>query len=440
MLPAGPRSTYQLPPTPQATANGVARQMIATIRDQVARSNSVRTGMMTTGCDGAPVINPLDGTSCNGANGQKVLFNPQTRTVLATIGRQANGVVKTVTVAPAASCATVLASLRTKRRFTDNLGNVYGPDGAWLTSAGTPAVLETDYVHQIIFGREYNTTDSGNWWDYLTAVRKSTLAKITGIPASVLLGTIHDGTPPAPPTANDTGSAVAVTTFSGNSFPNIYTGLNDAVFMGYNFAYNPMIYWVQIDSVGGTDTFRWWNEVGGTYALTTGVAITGTPQALSNGVTVQFGATTGHTLDDTWFLSIEPNNQITRPGVAVRGTIDTASACVNGGFPNNNVLVTSNDDVLGTHSIIVRDPDSLASLNSLSGHAGIATATDERFSFSANNEGLFFAHFYTTDGKRKIAVISVNPLTFAPTITEVITLASNSYTTASTFAVASTTP
>ena len=50
--------------------------------------------MMTIGCDGKPLINPLDGSTCNGGivgaggggagGGTPVLFNPATRTVLAT--------------------------------------------------------------------------------------------------------------------------------------------------------------------------------------------------------------------------------------------------------------------------------------------------------------------------------------------------------------------
>ena len=64
---------------------------------------------------------------------------------------------------------------------------------------------------------------------------------------------------------------------------------------------------VEIDGTGAPDTFRWrsWdvtndNAVG---AWTSLVAITGGSQTLSNGISISFGATTGHTVGDKWFIS-----------------------------------------------------------------------------------------------------------------------------------------
>lgn len=77
------------------------------------------------------------------------------------------------------------------------------------------------------------------------------------------------------------------------------TGLNDAASGGSpNGAdgANPT-YHVVIDSIGGTDTFKWQVDGG---AFTTGVPITGAAQTLSGGVTIRFGAITGHTLADGW--------------------------------------------------------------------------------------------------------------------------------------------
>lgn len=54
---------------------------------------------------------------------------------------------------------------------------------------------------------------------------------------------------------------------------------------------------VEIDSTGTPDTFKWQKEGG---VLTSGVSITGSAQVLSDGVSITFGATTGHTLDDKW--------------------------------------------------------------------------------------------------------------------------------------------
>lgn len=68
----------------------------------------------------------------------------------------------------------------------------------------------------------------------------------------------------------------------------LYTGSDEAVFT------------VEIDAAGIPDTFKWKKGSG---AFTTGVSIVAGPIALSNGVTVTFGATTGHTLADSWTLT-----------------------------------------------------------------------------------------------------------------------------------------
>ena len=54
---------------------------------------------------------------------------------------------------------------------------------------------------------------------------------------------------------------------------------------------------IEIDSTGSPDTFKWQKEGG---ILTSGVNITGSAQLLTDGVSVTFGATTGHTLEDKW--------------------------------------------------------------------------------------------------------------------------------------------
>lgn len=55
-------------------------------------------------------------------------------------------------------------------------------------------------------------------------------------------------------------------------------------------------YTLTIDFAGATDTFTWTDGV----TTVTGVSITGAPQTLSDGCIVEFGATTGHVLGDTW--------------------------------------------------------------------------------------------------------------------------------------------
>lgn len=56
---------------------------------------------------------------------------------------------------------------------------------------------------------------------------------------------------------------------------------------------------VTIDAEGTPDTFKWSNDGGSTWEAET-VAITGAAQALENGVTITFGATTGHTNAESW--------------------------------------------------------------------------------------------------------------------------------------------
>jgi len=56
---------------------------------------------------------------------------------------------------------------------------------------------------------------------------------------------------------------------------------------------------IEITATGTPDVFRW-RKNGGAY--TSGVNITGAAQTLSDGVTVTFAATTGHTLNDIWYV------------------------------------------------------------------------------------------------------------------------------------------
>lgn len=56
---------------------------------------------------------------------------------------------------------------------------------------------------------------------------------------------------------------------------------------------------VKIDTAAATDTFKW-SINGGTSWVASTVAVTGAAQTLQNGITVTFGAVTGHTLNDTW--------------------------------------------------------------------------------------------------------------------------------------------
>lgn len=77
-------------------------------------------------------------------------------------------------------------------------------------------------------------------------------------------------------------------------------GLNDATSGGTYSGTVNATYTVIIDATGTPDTFKWKKNSG---SFTTGVAITGSAQTLSDGVTITFAATTGHTLNDQWVIT-----------------------------------------------------------------------------------------------------------------------------------------
>jgi len=86
-----------------------------------------------------------------------------------------------------------------------------------------------------------------------------------------------------------TGSGLDDATAGGD-----YTGDTDAVFT------------VEIDATGTPDTFEWKKDGAGGAST---VSIDGTAQTLSDGITVTFAATTGHTLGDVWTITtlLSPN-------------------------------------------------------------------------------------------------------------------------------------
>uniref|UniRef100_A0A6M3XIL1 Putative structural protein n=1 Tax=viral metagenome TaxID=1070528 RepID=A0A6M3XIL1_9ZZZZ len=62
-------------------------------------------------------------------------------------------------------------------------------------------------------------------------------------------------------------------------------------------------YNVVIDATGPPNTFKW-SDDGGVSWDAEGVAITGSAQALNNGVTITFAATTGHAVNDKWTFEV----------------------------------------------------------------------------------------------------------------------------------------
>ena len=100
------------------------------------------------------------------------------------------------------------------------------------------------------------------------------------------------------------GDTIANTQFTGS-------GLNDAAFVGHYEGSGTNTYYVRIDGVGtgtgGVDTFEWSTDNFSTTEAT-GVDITGEPQTLADGISVEFQTTTGHTSNDVWDGTAAPVN------------------------------------------------------------------------------------------------------------------------------------
>ena len=94
----------------------------------------------------------------------------------------------------------------------------------------------------------------------------------------------------------------ANTTFSGS-------GLDDAFFAGHFTGTASTNYYVKIDGVGTPDTFAVSTDNFST-TISTGNAITGSEQMIhsADNISVKFGATTGHTLNDVWTGTASPIN------------------------------------------------------------------------------------------------------------------------------------
>ena len=83
---------------------------------------------------------------------------------------------------------------------------------------------------------------------------------------------------------------------------NVGSGINDMSVDGVDENTPALTYRVQIDGTGTPDTFKWSDDGGTTWDAET-VSITGSAQALNNGIEITFAATTGHTSGDYWQFS-----------------------------------------------------------------------------------------------------------------------------------------
>lgn len=75
-------------------------------------------------------------------------------------------------------------------------------------------------------------------------------------------------------------------------------GLTDLENSGTYFGDSNSEFRVKIDTAGAPDKFKWSDDAGVTWS--SAIDITGSAQLLTNGVSITFTATTGHTEDDEW--------------------------------------------------------------------------------------------------------------------------------------------
>ena len=176
------------------------------------------------------------------------------------------------------------------------------------------------------------------------------------------------------------------------------SGLDDMVFRGSFEGSTATTYYVRIDSTGSPDTFEWSKDNFSTTEAT-GIAITGGAQLLDNNISVQFLATTGHTLNDTWSATASPldidtgiftnrNSGTTGPGYTHQGIFYDVSDSKWRIFseydnePNGNVDTSHASYVAGT---FVADTFE----GNLTGNAATATklATTRTISLSGDATG-----------------------------------------------------
>ena len=124
---------------------------------------------------------------------------------------------------------------------------------------------------------------------------------------------------------------VGADTFTGGGLDDLSTGGTYAGFV------KKTDYRVEIDGTGSPDTFKWSNDGGATWEQET-IDITGIAQALEYGLTITFGATTGHTATDRW--DWEAGFEIIE--VASWDNVIDAAVADDGGSMTNETTAASN--------------------------------------------------------------------------------------------------
>lgn len=152
-----------------------------------------------------------------------------------------------------------------------------------------------------------NQDQATNNWALKTGLGQNTLGDRLGLgadPGASIMLDVQGGAALSPTVYSPVGGA----------------GPDDATFGGTPTTFANFL--VEIDANGAPDTFTWAKDF---QTQAAGVAITGAAQALSDGVTVTFVATTGHTLGNQW------TSQATTGGyVRTKGGLGIGAAPANG--------------------------------------------------------------------------------------------------------------
>ena len=167
----------------------------------------------------------------------------------------------------------------------------------------------------------------------------------------------------------------ANTTFTG-------TGLDDAFYSGhYKGTTTNLGYYLRIDATGTPDTFEWGHDPTFATTVATGVAITGSAQLLDNGISIDFGATTGHTVGDKWSGTASPVDIDT----GLFTNRNTGSTGV--GFTNMGLFYDVSD--AKWRFVAEYDPDPVAPINTgdSSYVSGVVVADTFEGAFSGNVTG-----------------------------------------------------
>lgn len=142
-------------------------------------------------------------------------------------------------------------------------------------------------------------------------------------------------------------SATSITADAQTATSFVGSGLNDVTFGGTYTGTDSVSFTVVVQTAGTPDTFKWKKNDG---SYTTGVAMTGSAQTLSDGVTVTWAATTGHTVADyAVFMSYLYPSDLVRPQQMRERTATTPTVAA-----GTYQLMSMNDGTL---------PDLAAALN-----------------------------------------------------------------------------